>query len=59
MSTPTIYSGRQNGWLPSLFSELFDNDNMLSSTMFGTSPAINVSEDAKGYKVEVAAPGMT
>ena len=59
MLIPTIYSGRQNGWLPSLFSELFDNDNMLSSTMFGTSPAINVSEDSKGYKVEVAAPGMT
>lgn len=59
MLIPTIYTGRQNGWLPSLFSELFDNDSLLNSTTFGTSPAINVSEDSKGYKVEVAAPGMT
>ena len=59
MLIPTIYSGRQNGWLPSLFSELFDNEKMVSSAIFGTAPAINVSEDAKGYKVEVAAPGMT
>ena len=59
MLIPTIYTGRQNGWLPSLFSELFDNDSLLNSTTFGTSPAINVSEDSKGDKVEVAAPGMT
>ena len=59
MLIPTIYTGRQNGWLPSLFSELFDNDSLLTSTTCGTSPAINVSEDSKGYKVEVAAPGMT
>ena len=59
MLIPTIYTGRQNGWLPSLFSELFDNNSLLNSTTFGTSPAINVSEDSKGYKVEVAAPGMT
>lgn len=44
-------------WLPSLFNDFFDNDWMPKTN--ATAPAINVSEDEKAYKVEVAAPGMT
>ena len=44
-------------WLPSLFNDFFDNDWMPKTN--ATAPAINVSEDDKAYKVEVAAPGMT
>lgn len=44
-------------WLPSIFSDFFDND-WISRTNT-TMPAINVIESDKDYKVEVAAPGMT
>lgn len=44
-------------WLPSLFNDFFDSDWM--PKIHATAPAINVSEDDKAYKVEVAAPGMT
>ncbi len=44
-------------WLPNLFNDFFEND-WLPKT-HATAPAINVSEDEKSYKVEVAAPGMT
>ncbi len=43
-------------WLPNIFSDFFDNDWMLKPN--ATAPAINVTEDEKGYKVEVAVPGM-
>ena len=39
-------------WLPSIF-----NDWMVKTN--ATAPAINVIENEKDYKVEVAAPGMT
>ena len=52
--TPTK---RNEGWLPSIFNDFFDNDWMLKTN--ATAPAINVAEDDKNYKVEVAAPGMT
>lgn len=55
---PTMYSTRNQGWLPSLFNDFF-NDNWLSPKFSGTTPAINVSEDKKEFRVEVAAPGMT
>ncbi|MBP5477967.1 MAG: Hsp20/alpha crystallin family protein, partial [Bacteroidaceae bacterium] len=35
------------------------NDSWITPQFHSTSPAINVSEDDKGYKVEIAAPGMT
>lgn len=44
-------------WLPSLFNDFFDNDWMVKAN--ATAPAINVIENEKEYKVEVAAPGMT
>lgn len=44
-------------WLPSFFNDFFDNDWMVRAN--ATAPAINVIENEKEYKVEVAAPGMT
>ena len=44
-------------WLPSIFNDFFDNDWMVKANP--TAPAINVIENEKDYKVEVAAPGMT
>ena len=44
-------------WLPSIFNDFFDNDWMVKAN--ATAPAINVTEDDKTYRVEVAAPGMT
>jgi HSP20 family protein len=55
---PTMYSHRNQGWLPTLFNDFF-NDNWIEPRFSGTTPAINVTEDEKEYLVEVAAPGMT
>lgn len=48
---------RTQNWLPSIFSDFFDNEWMTRANV--TAPAINVIESEKEYKVEVAAPGMT
>ena len=53
-----MYSNRNQGWIPSIFNDFF-NDTWMPAKFTGTTPAINVSEDEKAYKVEVAAPGMT
>lgn len=56
---PTIYSTRNQGWIPALFNDFF-NDNWMPAVKYHNStPAVNVSEDEKEYKVEIAAPGMT
>mgnify|MGYP000861921082 FL=1 len=52
----TLVRGNQN-WLPSIFSDMFDNDFMARAN--ATAPAINVKESPDNYLVEVAAPGMT
>lgn len=44
-------------WLPDVFNDFFDNDWMARAN--ATAPAINVIENDKEYKVEVAAPGMS
>ena len=44
-------------WLPSFFNDFFYNDWMVKAN--ATAPAINVIENEKDYKVEVAAPGMS
>ena len=55
---PTIYSTRNQEWLPSIFND-FLNDNWISVPKFsGTTPAINVTENEQNYEIEVAAPGM-
>ena len=47
----------EQNWLPEIFNDFFANDWMTRTN--ATAPAINVIEDDKDYKVEVAAPGMT
>ena len=42
--------------LTDFFNDFFDNRNL--EKMGTTAPAINVKENDKGYKIEVAAPGM-
>ncbi|MBR8705836.1 Acid shock protein [Bacteroides pyogenes] len=48
---------KNQGWLPSIFNDFFDNDWMVRAN--ATAPAINVFETEQEYKVELAAPGMT
>ena len=46
----------EQNWLPEIFNDFFANDWMTRTN--APAPAINVIEDEKDYKVEVAAPGM-
>ena len=47
-------------WFPTMFNDFFDNDFWMTSTKNNvTAPAVNVIDEEKEYKVEVAAPGMT
>ena len=48
---------KNQGWLPSIFNDFFDNDWMEKAN--ATAPAINVVEHENDYCIEVAAPGMT
>lgn len=48
---------RSQNWLPSIFNDFF-GDNWIEKSNV-TSPSINVIENEKEFKVEVAAPGMT
>ena len=43
-------------WMPAMFDEFFGKNWM--QRVNDTTPAINVKEDAKGYTMEVAAPGI-
>ena len=52
----TPMSRYEQNWLPDIFNDFFANDWMTRTN--ATAPAINVIEDDKDYKVEVAAPGM-
>lgn len=53
-----IRRNETSNWMPSIFSDFFDNDWMFNK-MKSTSPAVNVIENENDYKIEVAAPGMT
>lgn len=53
----TLVRRNNQEWLPSIFSDFFDNDWM--PKMNATTPAVNVIENETEYKVEVAAPGRT
>ena len=46
---------KSQNWLPGIFNDFFGNEWMEKST----SPAINIIENDKEYKVELAAPGLT
>lgn len=43
-------------WFPSVFNDFFNNDWMVRAN--ATAPSVNILEDEKEYKIEVAAPGM-
>ncbi|MGN1261023.1 MAG: Hsp20/alpha crystallin family protein [Alloprevotella sp.] len=45
-----------NSWFPTDFDDFFNNDWM--PRLRATAPAVNVKEDAKGYTMEVAVPGI-
>lgn len=47
---------KNDNWIPNVFNDFFDTDFM--PRLNATAPAINVIENDKEYKVEVAAPGM-
>ena len=48
---------KNQNWLPSIFNDFFDNEWMERAN--ATAPAINVIENEKDYRIEVAAPGMS
>ena len=48
---------RNQNWVPSIFNDFFDNDWMIKAK--ATAPAINVIENEKDYRIELAAPGMS
>ncbi len=48
---------RNQNWVPSIFNDFFDNDWMIKANT--TAPAINVIENEKDYRIELAAPGMS
>ncbi len=48
---------RRTNWLPSVFNDFFGNEWIEKSN--STSPAVNIIENDREYKVELAAPGLT
>ena len=50
---------RRNSWLPSIFSNLFDDDFTVMPARQFASPAVNIKESEKEFQIEIAAPGMT
>lgn len=50
---------RNQNWLPSIFSDLFDDDYAVMPARQYASPAVNIKESDKEFTIEIAAPGMT
>lgn len=50
-----------DNWFPTLFNDLFDDNWMPAARQRTnvTAPAVNVMEEEKAFKVELAAPGMS
>ena len=48
---------KSQNWLPGIFNDFFGNEWLEKAN--STSPAINIIESEKDYKVEIAAPGLT
>lgn len=48
---------RKNNWFPGIFNDFFGNEWVERQSP--TAPAVNILENDKEYKVEIAAPGMT
>ena len=56
-TTMTPARRNRNNWLPSIFNDFLAPEWLEHRNT--TAPAVNILEDESGYKVEVAAPGMT
>ncbi len=58
---PMISRFNDQNWFPSLFNDFFDDDYWMTANRKNnvTAPAVNVIDEDKQYRVEVAAPGMT
>jgi len=57
---PMISRFNDQNWFPTLFNDFFDNDFWMTNSKNNvTAPAVNVMDEEKEYKVEIAAPGMT
>jgi HSP20 family protein len=58
---PMIARFNDQNWFPSLFNDFFDDDFWMTNNRKNnvTAPAVNVIDEDKQYRVEVAAPGMT
>lgn len=48
---------RRSNWLPGIFNDFFGNEWIEKSS--AASPAVNIIENEKEFKIEVAAPGLT
>ena len=46
-----------DSWTNNLFESLF-NDSFVSDRFVSRVPAVNISETAEGYEIELAAPGL-
>jgi len=49
---------RQNAFFP-VFSDSFFRENFLNDSDWASSPAVNIAEDGNGFRIEVAAPGLS
>ena len=57
---------RTQNWLPSIFNDFFDDEWLLfddewlpRTTRRAGAPAVNIIENEKDYRIELAAPGMS
>ena len=59
--TPMISRFNDSYWFPTLFSDFFDDRTIPATRHHNnvTAPAVNVLEEEKAFRVEVAAPGMS
>ncbi len=48
---------KKNNWLPGIFNDFFGNEWLERQT--SAAPAVNIMENDREYKIEIAAPGMT
>ena len=48
---------RNTNWLPGIFNDFFGNEWLQKSAV--STPAVNIFETERDYRIEVAAPGLT
>ena len=50
---------RTQNWLPRIFNDFFDDEWLPRTTRRAGAPAVNIIENEKDYRIELAAPGMS